>query len=226
MAATMNKAWWVQNKAKTLSDTGDTVANALGAWDAIKKVTPATGTQSDNTDFAKVKKCLESLKKACEALKGKANRAVHGATITVLQTYIDNCTHAIKMLDGANGSGIMKNLENLPRAALDEIKKNNISLYMVLEENVLFLQAMKSGKGSMDTYTKFIKDGAPHEVNISSAQRSAVDAAVKAQKFNDEAWANAVAEVRKTLNEMKTQGLPAAAKKAEQTKVFRTFQNM
>lgn len=226
MASTMNKTWWVANKAKTLTDAGDTVAKALGVWDIVKKVDAATGTQADKADFVKIKAALLALKAAATALKAKANKTLHAATIKVLDEYVENCAHAITQLDSANGSGIIKNLENLPRAALDEIKKNNITLYAVLEENVLFLQAMKSGKGSLEIYNTFIKDGAKNQVNVSSAQRGAVDAAVKKGDFSGAAWTEAVAEVKKTLNEMKTQGLPAAAAKAEKTKVLRTLFNM
>ncbi|MCY2996095.1 MAG: hypothetical protein NTY19_50840 [Planctomycetota bacterium] len=185
--AQMNQKWWVANKAKTLSDTGDTVSKALQAWDAAKV----------RDDYGKIAKALDTLGKAATALKGKANKVLHKETIGYLQTYIDNCKEAADNLKKADGKVLLNSLLKLPKPLMDDLKSLDPQFWAMFEENVLFLRVMQGGKGSQKIYDEFIKTGSKHQVNLSSKQREAIDVAVKDGNWQGPPWVAAVDEITK-----------------------------
>src|SRR5207249_3241715 len=105
----------------------------------------------------------------------------------------------------ADGSGLMKNLHNLPKAMLDELKKLNKDFWVRYEENILFLTAIKGGKGSQKIFDEYIKPGAKQQVNIPDTQvKNIVKAMVQNvgdAKWSDPAWGVAIAEIQKMVKE-------------------------
>ena len=116
MATLMNEKWWVANKAKTLTDTGDTVKKALAEWDKQKKC------RGQSLNPAKVKTALKGVKDASEALRKKANSVVHKATCGVLDTYVKNCNAWTKKLDAADGKQMLQAIRpEAPHDLLDSL---------------------------------------------------------------------------------------------------------
>lgn len=79
--AEVNSTWWKKNKAKTLFDSGDSVLEALKAWDKYKK----SGFNPKIYDI------LAELDKACKKLLAAktTNKVLHKETIGYLEYYCD-----------------------------------------------------------------------------------------------------------------------------------------
>ena len=146
----MNEVWWVANKAKTLTDAGDTVRGALKAWDAIKK------NPTWKTDFKKVLEALHVLAGKATALKAKASSALHKDTIGYLDYYYKTCVEITQKLKAANGESLAKNKFNLPKQFADAIKAADSDWWVWHGDSVGFLSATKGGKGSKQIYDKYV----------------------------------------------------------------------
>ncbi|MEI7688137.1 MAG: hypothetical protein WCL32_24295, partial [Planctomycetota bacterium] len=161
--ALMNEKWWVANKAKTLSDTGDTVKTALITWDKIK----ITGS-SQNIKWDGVNQALANLKAKAEALKKKANSVIHKDTIGYLDLYVKNSSAFIAKLTAADGKDLLTACKaaNISSPMIAAIKKIYPQFGEVLEENVKFLNTMKGGKGSQWVFDTFVKPGSKMQANL------------------------------------------------------------
>ena len=192
-APQMNEAWWVANKAKTLTDAGDTVKGALAAWDKIKK------NPSRDTDFPKVLEVLHTLAGKAAALKGKANSVLHKETIGYLDYYFKTCADISTKLRNATGDEIAKNMTNLPKAVAEALKAVDPKWWAWHGDSIGFLAETKSGKGNKKIYDTYGSKSSPKSVNLPSALQAKVDAAAKAGKWDDPAWKEARAEVTKMI---------------------------
>lgn len=193
MATLMNEKWWVANKAKTLTDAGDTVKKALAEWDKQKK------TRGQSLNATKVKTALKGVKDASEALRKKANSVIHKATCGVLDTYVKNCNAWTKQLDAADGKQMLAWFiaGNVPAPMIASIKSMYAGIAQELQETAQFLNTMKAKKGSKWIFDTYIKAGAPRQVNINSQLLGEITTAVAGSKWTDPSWEAAFIEIKK-----------------------------
>ena len=192
--ALMNEKWWVVNKAKTLTDAGDTVKLALTAWDKIK----VTGS-SQNIKWDSVNQTLVNLKTKAEALKKKANSVLHKDTIGYLDLYFKNGLAFLAKLTAADGKDLLAACKagNIPSPMIAAIKKIYPQFGEVLEENVKFLNTMKGGKGSQWVFDKFVKPGSKMQANLPATLQKDLAALTLQKKWVDPKWAAAYDEIKR-----------------------------
>ena len=182
----MNKAYWVAHKAKTLLDSGDTMAKALTLWDENKAKKPADW----NADH--IATVLENVSLKASLLDGKANATLHKETKVLLKFYKEQAEHFSDAIKAANGKDLVKHVENLtlPEATAAELKAVDPAGWAQFDENYSFLKSMKknNGKGSADIYAKFVKAGSKQEINIDGALRLKLDRDAVAKDWDSGNW--------------------------------------
>ena len=195
----MNKAYWVAHKAKTLLDSGDTMAKALTMWDQNKAKKPADWNSDHIADV------LENVSLKASLLDGKANATLHKETKVLLKFYKEQAKHFSDAIKKADGKILVKHVENLtlPEATAAELKAVDPVGWAQFDENYSFLKTMKksSGKGSQKIYDEFIKDGSPKQVNISYDLRSKLDKDATAKDWDSDNWGDAKAEIQRVFND-------------------------
>ena len=195
----MNKAYWVSHKAKTLLDSGDTVAKALEIWDKEK----ARSAQDWKIDTIATALLNISLKAA--ALESKASSTIHKETKALLAYYREQSKHFSELIKAANGKDLVRHIENLtlPDAIADDLKAADPAGWAQFDENYAFLKTMKqsNGKGSQQIYDKFIKDNSPQQVNISYELRTKLDKDAKAKDWDSVNWGSARGEIQKVFDD-------------------------
>lgn len=195
----MNKTYWVAHKAKTLLDSGDTVAKALELWDKDKAKSP----QNWNADLMATVLLNVSLKAG--ALEAKANSTIHKETKALLKSYKEDAKFFSDAVKAATGKELVTHVENLtlPDTIAAELKATDPAGWAQFDENYSFLKAMKksSGKGSQSMYDEFIKDGAKKQVNISFALRTKLDKDATAKIWDSDNWDDAKGEIQRVFND-------------------------
>jgi hypothetical protein len=195
----MNKAYWVAHKAKTLLDTGDTVAKALEAWDKEK----ARSAQDWKIDTLATALLNISLK--ATALDAKANSVIHKETKALLKFYTEQGKFFSNAIKTASGKDLVKHVENLtlPDAIAEDLKAADPAGWAQFDENYSFLKAMKKSgsKGSQKIYDEFIKNNSPKQVNISYDLRSKLDKDATAKDWDSDNWGDAKAEIQRVFND-------------------------
>lgn len=102
----MNKAYWVAHKAKTLLDSGDTMAKALELWDQSKAKKPADW----NVDH--IATVLENVSLKASMLDAKANSVIHKETKVLLKFYKEQAEHFSDAIKKADGKDLVKHVKN------------------------------------------------------------------------------------------------------------------
>ncbi|MEO6061335.1 MAG: hypothetical protein ABIQ99_05295 [Thermoflexales bacterium] len=195
----MNKTYWVAHKAKTLLDSGDTVAKALEMWDKDK----AKSSQNWNPDLMAT--VLLNISMKAGALDAKANSTIHKETKALLKFYKEQAKFFSDAIKAATGKELVSHVENLtlPDTIAQDLKATDPSGWAQFDENYSFLKAMKksNNKGSQTLYDGFIKDNSPKQVNISSELRTKLDNDAKAKKWDSDNWEAAKAEIHKVFSD-------------------------
>lgn len=172
MAYLMNEKFWLANKAKTLTDKGDKVSEALALWDKSKKFT------KDNLGGGEQKLVIDNLSrisKECTVLKKTANSVVHKETIKILDFYIQTSQKSADIFEKADGAILFNSVRdlNIPKSVIDDLSKSFSGKYwLVAGDCVPFLIAIKKcgGKANAQLFNQFVKRGAPNDVNSASSQ--------------------------------------------------------
>lgn len=218
----LNEAHWVSKKAKTLTDTGDTVQKALKVWDTAK----ADKKRMSPDDFKPALKALAGVKTASEALLKKANPVMHRDTIALLKLYIKSTIECYGKLDGALGRELLANFLNLPKPIMTDLRKMNPALWDRHAEHLEFMQAMKSsgGKGTQKIYDTWLKKGVAAQVNIAETLLADIKKAYETKPkpiLDAPCWKQALTTVQTLMkNQMNNVGVKSDCATFDKTRVL------
>lgn len=190
--AKIEAAWWKANKAKTLSDSGDTVEKALKATEAALKRAKTEHATFAVEDYVKV---LNKLDQAAATLEKKANKTLHKETIGYLKTFQTEAERRAKLANKVNA--VLDRIERLTVADAMKMKEfGPLAKKHSCEECYLFMYAWEKfgRKPNEKLLGSFIGQKAPHEVNLPGSIAKTLTA-------TGGAWDRAADEVERQLNE-------------------------
>ena len=136
----MNKAYWVAHKAKTLLDSGDTVAKALELWDKDKAKSP----QNWNPDLMATVLLNVSLKAG--ALEAKANSVIHKETKALLKSYKEDAKSFSDAIKAATGKELACLEGHRSRVSSLAFSPDGLRLASGSYDNTVKLWEVSSGK--------------------------------------------------------------------------------
>ena len=82
---------------------------------------------------------------------------------------------------------------------MNQLKGLDKLFWVSFEENLEFIDVMKSGKGTPKIYDTYVKKGAKKQVNLPNKGVKAIEEAIQANDWNGPAWKEAVKEIKSLI---------------------------
>ena len=168
--AVFTSAWWKANKAKTLSDAGDTVEKSLKVYEAD------LAKAKKDFDEVSVAALIDAVKKvdaAAAALQKKANKTLHKETIGYLADYQTDADKLAKLCNKLIGDINVISKMTVVQAMAEKAFETFLVSKRHVPENFRFLSVMlkTNNKGNQAIYDMFIPQGSKMEINIAETLR-------------------------------------------------------